>query len=142
MIGSISAAEFAVVVAGSVGFLVGLGLTGVNLGWVAVLLAGGVVAAPVAAWLARHIPPRMLGSLVGGLIVVTNLRTLFHAGTVSVSATGQLVALTGVGIVWAAAIGWSARAHRAAKIDLPTVAGHVRRTARRGVAGATGNHPG
>jgi hypothetical protein len=114
VIGSISAAEFAVVVAGSAGFLLGLGLAGINLPWVAVLLAGGVVAAPVAAWLARHIPPRMLGSLVGGLIVATNLRTLFHAGTVSVPPAGQLVALAVVGLGWAAAIGWSARAHRAA----------------------------
>ena len=119
VIGSISAAEFAVVVAGSAGFLLGLGLAGVNLPWVAVLLAGGVVAAPVAAWLARHIPPRMLGSLVGGLIVATNLRTLFHTGMVSVPPAGQLVALAAVGLGWAAAIGWSARAHRAAVRAVP-----------------------
>jgi hypothetical protein len=114
-IGSISAAEFAIVVAGSAGFLLGLGLAGVNLPWVAVMLAGGVVAAPPAAWLARHIPPRMLGSLVGGLIVTTNLRTLFHTGTVSVSPAGQVVTYAAVGLCWAAAIGWSARAHRVAR---------------------------
>ena len=43
------------------------------------LLAGGLVAAPIAAWLVRHIPPRMLGSLVGGMIVLTNTRTLLSS---------------------------------------------------------------
>jgi len=113
VVGSISAAEFAVVVAGSAGFLVGLGLGGVNLSWVGVMLAGGVVAAPVAAWLARHIPPRMLGSLVGGLIVVTNVRTLLHLEGVSASLAAEIITLVAVGLVWVAAVGWSARAHRA-----------------------------
>ena len=42
------------------------------------LLIGGMIAAPIAAWLVRHIPPRILGSLVGGLIIVTNARTLLQ----------------------------------------------------------------
>ena len=44
--------------------------------WVAGLFIGGLIAAPIAAWLVRHIPPRLLGSLVGGIIVLTNVRTL------------------------------------------------------------------
>ena len=40
--------------------------------WVLALLLGGVIAAPIAAWLAKHVPPRILGSAVGGLIVLTN----------------------------------------------------------------------
>jgi hypothetical protein len=113
VIGSISAAEFAVVVAGSAGFVIGLGLAGINLPWVAVMLAGGVVAAPIAAWLARHIPPRMLGSLVGGLIVVTNVRTLLYGGDLTLPLAGQVATFALLGIVWAGAVGWSARAHRA-----------------------------
>ncbi|MPZ25236.1 MAG: TSUP family transporter [Micromonosporaceae bacterium] len=115
VVGSISAGEFAVVTAGSAGFLVGLGLTGINLSWVAVLLAGGVLAAPLAAWLARHVPARLLGSLVGGLIVVTNARTLLHLDPVSVSPVAEVATLSGLGLVWAGAIAWSARAHRAAR---------------------------
>jgi len=71
------------------------------------------VAAPVAAWLARHIPPRMLGSLVGGLIVVTNVRTLLHLEGVSAPLAVEIITLVAVGLVWVAAVGWSARAHRA-----------------------------
>jgi uncharacterized protein len=111
VIGSISTAEFAIVVAGSAGFLVGLGFGGIQLSWVAVMFAGGVVAAPIAAWLARHVPPRMLGSLVGGLVVVTNVRTLLHNGGVPLA--GQIVTFALLGVVWAGAVGWSARAHRA-----------------------------
>lgn len=112
VIGSISAAEFAVVVAGSLGFLVGLGLGGINLAWVAVMLAGGVIAAPIAAWLARHIPARMLGSLVGGLIVVVNVLSLFRSGTVSLPPAAQVSAMSVLLFAWAGAITWSARAHR------------------------------
>jgi uncharacterized membrane protein YfcA len=78
------------------------------------MLVGGVLAAPPAAWLARHIPSRMLGSLVGGLIVVTNLRNLFHADWVSPPPAVQAASFTAVVLVWAGAIAWSARAHRAA----------------------------
>ncbi len=31
-----------------------------NFSWVAAILLGGIIAAPIAAWLVRHIPPRLL----------------------------------------------------------------------------------
>ena len=40
------------------------------------LLAGGVVAAPIAAWLVRHADASVLGVVVGTLLLVTNTRTL------------------------------------------------------------------
>jgi uncharacterized membrane protein YfcA len=116
VIGSISAAEFAVVTAGSAGFVLGLGLAGINLSWVAVMLAGGVLSAPIAAWLARHIPAHMLGPLVGGLIVVVNVRTLLYNGGPAVPLAGQVATFAVLGIVWAGAVGWSARAHRRASV--------------------------
>lgn len=76
VIGSVDTAEFVVAVAASVGFLVGIGRAGVDLGLVAALLVGGVVAAPVAAWIVRHLPTDLLGVGVGGLLLVTNARTL------------------------------------------------------------------
>src|SRR6478609_5440772 len=76
VIGSIDTSEFLVALAASLGFLLSLGEQGINPLWVAGLLGGGLIAAPIAAWLVRHIPPRMLGSMVGGVIVLTNTRTL------------------------------------------------------------------
>lgn len=114
VIGSLSAAEVAVVVAGSTGFLVGLGLGGVNLGWVAVMLVAGSVAAPCAAWLARRVPARMLGSLVGGLIVTMNVRGILTSDAVHVPVAGQVALYAVVVLLWAAAVAWSARAHRVA----------------------------
>lgn len=76
VIGSVSAAEFVVTVAASVGFLVGLGLSGLHLGTIAALMAGGVLAAPVAAALAGRMPSEVLGVAVGSMI--TNL----HLGPV------------------------------------------------------------
>jgi hypothetical protein len=124
VVGSICAAEFVVVLASSTGFALGLGLGGINLHWAAAMLTGGVLAAPVAAWLARHTPPRMIGSLVGGLIVLTNARTLLHGGWLPPGT--QAVVLAGLGLGWAAAIGWSVRAHRAeraARSSHPVAAG-------------------
>jgi uncharacterized protein len=111
-IGSMSASEFAIVVAGSAGFVLGLGFGDIDLRWVAAMLVGGVLSAPLAAWLTRHIPGRMLGSLAGGLIVMTNVRTLFHTGTVTAPAAVQVSTYVVVGVLWAAAVAWSARAHQ------------------------------
>jgi uncharacterized protein len=115
VIGSICAAEFAVVLAGSAGFAVGLGLAGIRLQWAAAMLAGGLLSAPIAAWLAAHIPPGLLGSLVGGLIVVTNLRTLLHGGWLTVPPPLPAVGLAAGLLLWAAALAWSVRTHLAAR---------------------------
>src|SRR5690606_10025079 len=106
---SISAAEFAIVTAGSAGFMLGLGLGGIDLSWVLVMLAGGSLAAPVAAWLTKHVPSRMLGSLIGGLIIVVNLRNLLYSDT-AVSGLAPLI-LSAVVLVWTVAVAHSARAH-------------------------------
>ena len=66
MIGSIDTSEFLVAIAASLGFLVALGSQGIDAGGSRGLLGRRAVAAPIAAWLVRHIPPRMLGSMVGG----------------------------------------------------------------------------
>ncbi|CAN5761718.1 hypothetical protein BH18ACT7_BH18ACT7_10520 [soil metagenome] len=79
VIGSVSTAEFAVTVAISVGFLTSLGSAGIDWRVVVGLLVGGVVAAPFAAWLVRHVSLPMLGALVGGIILITNSRTLMRS---------------------------------------------------------------
>ncbi|PGH50346.1 sulfite exporter TauE/SafE family protein, partial [Streptomyces sp. Ru87] len=112
VIGSIDTSEFLVSVAASAGFLVGLGSEGIDFGWVAALLAGGLVAAPVAAWLVRHVPPRVLGSAVGGIIVVTNVRTVLRSDWLAAGDAVQWAVYALLYALWAAAVGYSVREHR------------------------------
>ena len=114
VIGSVDTSEFLVAVAASLGFLWSLGSQGIDLTWVVALLLGGLVAAPIAAWLVRMLPPRILGSAVGGVIVLTNVRTLLRSDWVDASGAVQGVVLALVAVVWAAAVVWSVRAHRRA----------------------------
>ena len=76
VIGSVDTAEILVSVAASVGFLLGIGSAGIDATVVGALLAGGVVAAPFAAWLVRRMPTPVLGIGVGGILLLTNARTL------------------------------------------------------------------
>lgn len=113
VIGSIDTSEFLVSLAASVGFLLALGSQGIDFAWVGALLLGGLIAAPIAAWLVRHIPPRVLGSLVGGIIVITNTRTLLKSDWIDASEGTRWVVYALIYAVWAAAVAWSVRAHRA-----------------------------
>src|SRR3954452_13511895 len=74
VVGSVDTSEFVVALGGSLGFLLALGSEGIAGVFVLALLVGGVVAAPVAAWLVRVLPARVLGVGAGGLIVLTNAR--------------------------------------------------------------------
>ncbi|TDD22021.1 sulfite exporter TauE/SafE family protein [Nonomuraea diastatica] len=117
VIGSIDASEFLVAIAASIGFFVGLGSENINFSWVVVLLIGGVIAAPIAAWLVRHIPPRILGSSVGGIIVLTNARTLLRSDWIDASSSVQTVAYVIIAAIWAAAIAYSVREYRRDKAN-------------------------
>lgn len=78
IIGTVSAAEFLVTVSAVLGFLPLLREEfAANAVPVLGLLAGGVVAAPLAAFLVGRIDPRALGIVIGGVLVLLNLRTLF-----------------------------------------------------------------
>ena len=73
IIGTVSGSEFIVSVAASVGFLLTLGSAGINFGIVAMLLVGGLIAAPIAAWLVGKFDDQALATGVGGLIIFLNL---------------------------------------------------------------------
>lgn len=77
-IGSISATEFVVALSASLGFLFALGSEGINFAWVGALLIGGVIAAPVAAWLVRHLAATVLGVAAGSFIILTNTKTMME----------------------------------------------------------------
>jgi uncharacterized membrane protein YfcA len=110
VIGTVDTSEFLVAIAASAGFLVGIG--GENFIWSAVvaLLIGGLIAAPIAAYLVRCVPARLLGASVGGMIVMTNISTV---ATVLGMAGGvrSLVYVIAVA-TWALAFGMSWRVMR------------------------------
>ena len=111
VIGSVDTAEFVVAVGGSLGFLVALGSQGVNWAFVAALMVGGGLAAPVAALVVRYLPARVLGVCAGGLIVLTNLTTLAeHLGASGVM-VGLLASL--VFTVWVLWVAWAVKLEQA-----------------------------
>ncbi|MCU1607573.1 MAG: putative permease [Modestobacter sp.] len=112
VIGSIDTSEFLVSVAASLGFLFALGSQGISPLWVAGLLLGGLVAAPIAAWLVRHVPPRLLGSGVGGIIVLTNVRSLLTSDWITAPSALRYAVYTVLYLVWGAAVVYSFRQYR------------------------------
>ncbi|GAB2469456.1 sulfite exporter TauE/SafE family protein [Promicromonospora xylanilytica] len=115
VIGSIDTSEFFVAIAASIGFFVGLSGEGIDVTWVLALLIGGLIAAPIAAWLVRLVPPRVLGSAVGGVIILTNSRTLLNSDWIAASDGVKIGVYIVLWVGWAAAVAWSVRAHRQAK---------------------------
>lgn len=113
VVGSVSASEFVVAVGGSLGFLMALGSAGINVGFVCALLAGGMIAAPLAAWLVKHLRARVLGVAAGGLILVTNSQTVLE----SLGAPATLIAMTALALamLWVALIGWAVIQERGAE---------------------------
>jgi uncharacterized membrane protein YfcA len=79
VIGTVGASEFVVALSASVGFFASLGGEGVKVEFVLALLAGGLIAAPIAAYMVRHLNPRLLGVIVGGFICFTNARVVLAA---------------------------------------------------------------
>ncbi|WP_144791217.1 sulfite exporter TauE/SafE family protein [Kocuria palustris] len=112
VVGSVNTAEFMVTVAASLGFLLSLGSQGIELTWVLALLIGGAIAAPIAAALVRFVPARVLGPAVGGLIVLTNARTLMGPEALALPAPAVEAALAVIAALWCAAVVWSIIEHR------------------------------
>ncbi|MFI6679204.1 sulfite exporter TauE/SafE family protein [Kribbella sp. NPDC050470] len=104
-VGSVSAAEFIVSVAASVGFLIGLGKENLPLGIVAALLIGGVLAAPLAAWLVSRLATRWLGVGVALVLVLTNARTLLKG--IGVAENTRYLAYGVLIAGWAAVVAYS-----------------------------------
>ncbi|EWS82428.1 sulfite exporter TauE/SafE family protein [Brachybacterium phenoliresistens] len=114
VVGSIDTSEFFVAIAASAGFLLGLGTAGIDPAWALALLIGGLIAAPIAAWLVRLVPPRVLGSAVGGVIVVTNARTLLSLDSLGLGGGVITTVLALLVLGWIAAVVHSLREHRRA----------------------------
>jgi uncharacterized membrane protein YfcA len=79
VVGTVDTSEFIVALAASIGFLISLSFAQVPWEVVGVLLLGGLVAAPIAAWIVRHLNARVLGTAVGGFILLVNANTFLEA---------------------------------------------------------------
>jgi len=76
-IGSVNLAEFFVTVAEVATFLAIIGL--VHREIIVGLVIGGILAAPLAAYICKRLPSRMLMIIVGALIVLLSIRTIYSA---------------------------------------------------------------
>jgi uncharacterized membrane protein YfcA len=116
-VGSVNAAEFLVSVAASIGFLFGLGRDNLPYGIVAALLIGGVIAAPIAAWLVSRLATRWLGVAVGLVLILTNARTLLNGLDVT---TGPRYAVYAALVAaWAALVLYGIRIARRETVTAP-----------------------
>ncbi|WBQ02815.1 sulfite exporter TauE/SafE family protein [Kribbella sp. CA-293567] len=106
-VGSVSAAEFIVSVAASIGFLYGLGSSNIPLGIVAALLIGGVLAAPLAAWLVSRLATQWLGVGVGLVLILTNARTLLKG--IGVAEGPRYLVYAGLVLLWAGVVAYGVR---------------------------------
>ena len=77
VVGSVNLAEFFVTVSESIAFFLTIGL--VHWKIIVGLMAGGVVAAPVAAIVAKRLPVKPFMIIVGLLIILTSARNLYLA---------------------------------------------------------------
>lgn len=73
-VGTVNTVEFFVTLSASLGFLIGIGLSHWNV--ILGLAAGGVVAAPIGAWVCKHVPHRPFLVVVGLVVIGLSLRTL------------------------------------------------------------------
>jgi uncharacterized protein len=116
VIGSVDTSELLVALAASAGFLAALGSQGIKGSYVFALLVGGIVAAPIAAWFVRIVTARLLGASVGGLILITNTRTMFEAFEVSGGTRNPVYVV--LALVWIAAISYVVYLHKRDGIPL------------------------
>jgi uncharacterized membrane protein YfcA len=110
VVGTVDTSEFLVAFAASAGFLLGLSMSEIPFGVVGALLAGGLVAAPIAAWIVKLLNARILGTAVGGFILVTNANTFFS--TVGIGGPLSVAIYVVLVTVWVLALYYAISAAR------------------------------
>ena len=110
IIGTVDTSEFVVALCASLGFLISLSFAEVPWTVVGALLVGGLFAAPLAAYVVKLLPTRILGTAVAGVILIVNMKTFFEAiGVTGALATTGYVLIIGV---WIAAMVFAVMAIR------------------------------
>jgi uncharacterized membrane protein YfcA len=113
VVGTVDTSEFVVAASASIGFFLALSFAEIPWNVVGALLLGGVIAAPIAAWIVRVLPMRVLGTAVGGIILLTNARTFLNAIGLE---GGIVVALYAViAAIWVTALAFSIMVNRQEK---------------------------
>jgi uncharacterized membrane protein YfcA len=113
IVGTVDTSEFVVALAASAGFLISLSFAQIPWQVVGALLIGGLIAAPIAAWVVRVLPMRVLGTAVGGVILITNMRTFLEA--IGVSGGSVFVVYALIVMVWLTALAHSIIVNRQEK---------------------------
>jgi uncharacterized protein len=101
VVGSVNTAEVAVALVAA-GSLISSSRSGIDAATVVVMLGGGIIAAPVAAYTVRFVPARALGLAVAGLLLLTNTRELATWAELDASRWFAYAAVL-VLVAWAAA---------------------------------------
>ncbi len=110
VVGSIDTSEFVVAVGGSLGFILAMSASDIPWNYAGALLVGGVIAAPIAAYLVKILAARVLGVAAGGLIIVTNSKTIAEALGASGAQVGMIAG--GLAVLWIYGIFWAVRQER------------------------------
>jgi uncharacterized membrane protein YfcA len=113
IIGTVDTSEFLVALSASIGFLLALSFAEIPWTIVGALLIGGVIAAPIAAYVVRILPTRILGTAVGGVILITNMKTFLEA--VGVGGPLAIVIYVLIVAIWIAALAFSIQVNRREK---------------------------
>ncbi len=104
VIGTVDTSEFIIAVCASVGFFFALSFVDVPWGVVGALLVGGVIAAPIAAYVVRILPTRILGTAVAGVILLTNARTFLRSVGFGDQPSVMYLVYAVIAAIWIAAI--------------------------------------
>ena len=102
VVGTVDTSEFIVAFSASVGFLIFLSFADVPWSVVGALLFGGLIAAPIAAWFVKHLNARVLGTAVGGFILLVNANTFLSA--IGVSGAPAAIVYIAILAVWITAL--------------------------------------
>lgn len=78
VVGTVNAVEFFLTMAVSAAFIWNLGVADLGKATLG-LVIGGILAAPVGAWAAKHFPPKRMLVLVGVVLIVTSLYGVYRA---------------------------------------------------------------
>jgi uncharacterized protein len=113
VVGTVDTSEFVVALAASLGFLLALSFAEIPWSVVGALLLGGIVAAPLAAFVVRALPARILGTAVAGVILITNMRTFM--GAIGIEGATAMLLYALIVVVWVVALVHSIMVNRREK---------------------------